>query len=447
MAGGLTEDGLVIETPDEIRTAINTRMQEEFGLSIDLSDGTIEGVVIAIIAERLGELWELAEAVQSSQDPDTATGAALDGLCALTGTQRLEARESTVTLTLTGTNATVVPAGSRASVTGTEDEFETDADATLATLTSWANTTAYVVGDRRTNSSRCYVCTGAGTSAGSGGPTTTSDEITDGTVTWRYMGEGAAAVDADATAVETGPTVATSGSIVNIETPISGWSSVINLLDADLGNDIESNEDLRIRREVELATPGSSPIDALRADLLEVDGVTAVTVFANNTDVTDDDGVPPHAVECLVQGGEDQDIWDALLASVAAGIATYGDEVGTAEDSAGNSHDMAFSRPEELSIYVDVTLIKDPDTYPLDGDDQVKAAIVAYGDSIAAGKDVVASRISAAVFGVTGVLDVTDIDIGTAPSPGAGTTIEVSLRQLALFDTSRITVATSDGTP
>jgi uncharacterized phage protein gp47/JayE len=444
---GLTLTGFTPKTFEEIREDINDRLRTAFGPSIDLSDGSILGQIVAIVSEDLAELWELAETVNASQDPDSATGARLDALCALTGTQRESATASTVTLTLTGTNATVVPVGSQASVTGTEETFETTAEVTLATLTAWANTTAYVVGNRRRNASRSYICIGAGTSAGSGGPTTTADSITDGSVLWRYMGEGNAAGDATAEASETGATVATSGSIITIETPVSGWSSVINLLDADVGSAIESDESLRIRRETELSTSGSSPADAIRADLLDVEDVTAVTIFVNNTDVTDGDGVPPHAIEALVQGGEDQDIWDQLLASVAAGIATYGDEVGTSTDSSGNDYTMAFTRPEELLIYVDVTLIKDPETYPLDGDDQVQAAIVAYGDLQVAGKDVVASRIMAAVFNVTGVLDVTDIDIGTSASPTDATTITVSLRQLAVFDTSRITVVTSDGTP
>lgn len=448
---GLEITGFEPATLEDIRAEINESLKAAFGPSIDVSDGSVLGQLAGIMAERFATLWELAEAVNASQDPDAATGARLDAICALTGTQRLAASASTVTLHLTGTNGTAIPVGSKASVTGTEEEFETIESAVLATATSWVNTTAYTVGQIRTNASRIYIVTTAGTSAGSGGPTTTASAITDGTVVWRYVGEGAAYDTAAAQASETGPTIAVSGAIITIETPVGGWSSVMNLLDADLGSDQETDEALRIRREAELAASGTSTADAIRADLLALPDVTAVTVFVNDTDLTDADGVPPHAVEALVQCPDnadmDQLVWDQLLASVAAGIATYGDESGTSEDDAGNSHTMKFSRPEELTVYVDVTLIKDPDTYPADGDDQVKAAIVAYGDTQACGKDVVASRIAAAVFAVTGVLDVTDIDIGLTASPTLGTTIAVTTRQLAVYDTSRVTVATSDGTP
>lgn len=51
----------------------------------------------------------------------------------------------------------------------------------------WQASTAYAVGDYVTNDSgKLYICTGAGTSAGSGGPTGTGTGITDNTATWNY---------------------------------------------------------------------------------------------------------------------------------------------------------------------------------------------------------------------------------------------------------------------
>ena len=68
---------------------------------------------------------------------------------------------------------------------------------TLANLTinfaddvsAWVAGTAYVVGDIRYNGTptKIYECITAGTSAGSGGPTTEADDITDGTVHWYWQ--------------------------------------------------------------------------------------------------------------------------------------------------------------------------------------------------------------------------------------------------------------------
>lgn len=78
--------------------------------------------------------------------------------------------------------------------------FSQTLTATNAPGTAWANTTAYAVDDIRTNDSgKVYICTTAGTSAGSGGPTGTGSAITDGTVVWKYVRGPAPAVDATST--------------------------------------------------------------------------------------------------------------------------------------------------------------------------------------------------------------------------------------------------------
>lgn len=404
---------------------------------------------IGIIAERWAELWELGEAINSSLDPDAATGASLDSLAALTGTFRDPASKSAVILTLTGTPGTDVLTGSAASTVSTQVQFVTENDAEIALLPSWVASTAYVIGNRVTNSSRAYVCITSGTSAGSGGPTTTSSDITDNTVHWRYIGEGTGAVDVDALASITGPLIAESGDITVIDTPVFGWDSVINLLDADPGSDIETDAELRTKRRLELTSSGDATADAIRADLLQVEGVTFVNVFNNNTDTTDADGVPPHSVEILVQGGDDQDIWDAIGTAVPVGIGTFGGEVGTFTDDEGEDHTVRFSRPTIITAYVDIELTKDPDTYPIDGDDAVKLIVVTRVNPFPGipGLNIVASRISAAVFFIDGVLDVTLVQVGTAPSPSSSATISVGLRELAEYDTSRITVVSVDGTP
>lgn len=447
---GLTTDGLLIKTLNVIREELNQRERDVFGNSIKVDDRAILGQINGIVSELAALVWELAEAVNSSQDPDKASGAALDALCTLTGTFRPPATFSTVTLTLTGTPATVVPAGNTAKTESTSVHFETTADGTITSVPAWLTAHGYVLNDRVTNAGNVYQCIDPGTSASA--PTTTDASIVDGGVIWTYLGTGTGAIDVSAKATETGPLPGFARDISVIETPLAGWNSVINLLDASLGSAVASDEELRQLREAELSGAGNTPIDSLRADLLKLEGVKAVTVFVNNTDATDGDGMPPHSVEALVRPDGtppstfDQMIFDALLANVAAGIATTGSTPGSSTDSQGTSHTMKYSRPTEIPIYVIVNVTKDSD-YPTNGDTLIKDAIVAYGDLQNTGKDAVASSISAQAFTVAGVLDVTAVKIGTAPSPTLSTTIAISLRQLATFDTSNISVVSIDGTP
>lgn len=504
---GLTEDGLVVKTLNIIRDELNTRMRDAFGTSIKLDDRAIFGQLVGIVSEVAALVWEQLEVVNSSQDPDKASGAALDALCTLTGTFRPPATYSTVTLTLTGTPTTVVSAGSIVKTASTDVDFETTGNGTITSLAAWVTATVYNVGDRVTSGGNAYQCTTAGTSASA--PTTEAVAITDGTVVWTFLGNGTGVVDVAARGIETGPLEAAARDLIVIDTQVGGWNSVINLLDASVGRDAASDEELRMLREAKLTGAGNTPVDSIRADLLNVEDVVAVTVFVNNTDTTNADGMPPNSVEALVRGPEipdalfDQSIFDALLANVAAGIQTHGSGVGlvtgTAVDSQGISHTMKFSRPEELQIYVYLGLVKDPDEYPTDGDALVKNAIVNWGDAQATGKNAVPSKIAAEAFDVDGVLGISYIAIstttiatpttwaattaygigntvinagriyrctsgGTSGSTGPSTTgtgiadgtvtwshlgeeIAVSLRQLATYDTSRVTIVTTDGVP
>ena len=74
--------------------------------------------------------------------------------------------------------------------TGTTNFNLADLTITFGTgVSTWVAATAYAVGDIRYNGSpqKLYECITAGTSAGSGGPTTEADDITDGTAHWTWL--------------------------------------------------------------------------------------------------------------------------------------------------------------------------------------------------------------------------------------------------------------------
>lgn len=448
MAYGLTAEGFVTKTYENVVDEIDARLRTALGASVRLDAKSLLGNIRAIFAERIAELWELGEHIYSSQDPGMATGDALRAIGLLTGTIIEAAARSTVDLVLAGTVGTDVPAASVISADSTDVRFRTtNASGAFGALAAWAGTTAYTVGQRRSNSGRSYRCITAGTSAGAGGPTTTAAVITDGTVEWTYLGEGTAVADVVGESVDTGPVVGAARDLINIENPVAGWSSVINLAAAVPGSNVETDEDYRVRREAELAAAGNSPPDAIRSEVLAVDGVTTCRVFYNPTDTTDADGIPPHSVEVLVQGGTNQDIGDVLLDAVAAGIGTHGTTSVVAVDSVGHNHTMKFSRPAAIPIWIIVEVIVDPDEFPADGAAQIKDIIVLRGTDDGVGRDAVSSRIKSWVFGVDGVLDVTRVEIGLSDPPSVETTIVITSRQLATYAVARITVATTNGEP
>ncbi len=383
---GLTDAGFTRKTLEEILAEIEDSERTNISPTINTSSASVIGQVNGILASKLAELWELAEDVYHSQYPDSAAGEALDGVSAITGTVRQGATKSTATLTLGLDATTTVPAGSVASVAGNpEARFVTLADVTSV---------------------------------------------------------GAGNYPAEAEAEEAGPVVANAGTITVIETPVAGWNSVTNAEDAIEGQDEDTDSALRIRREEELQAAGTSPVDALRADLLRVEDVTSVTVFENTNDVENEDGMPGHSFEAVVVGGADQDIGDRIWAAKAAGIESHGTTTVTVEDAEGGDHEVQFTRPTVMDVYLEVDVSIDDDLYPVDGDDQIAQALADFGDEqLAVGEDVIVSRLVAAVFQVEGVVDVVAIRLGFSASPVGTANLTIESRELADLDTGRVEVA------
>jgi len=424
---GLTDTGLVIPAIADIRADFEADLREAFYAALPLGDKTLLGHIIGMLSNALGLLWERLEQVNSSQDPDKATKAALDALAVLTGTFRQPATKSYATLTLCGDDGTTVNAGSIVQSASSLSLWDTRDTKTTALLTAWAPTTLYAIDARVSNSSRCYQCIATGTSAGSGGPITTAADITDGTAHWAYLGEGLAAVDVFADCEVTGPVQGTANDLTAIQTPVAGWSSARNITDAIVGSDESTDEELRLIRKIELAGSGATTRDALRAALQKLANVTSVEVFTNRTDVTNGDGLPPHSFEALVLGGDAQSIVDTIADNQPDGIATYSSSgtFGSHTDSEGNVETIYYTRPTSINVYADVTLEYDA-TYPTDGDTQVATAIALWGQQFIPGQNVTPSAVGAQAFKVSGVTAVPQVlvytDVIGTPAAWASTT-------------------------
>jgi uncharacterized phage protein gp47/JayE len=378
----LDATGLSIATLEEIRAEIDADQRADIDATLDPADEQLLGQLNGIVASRIRETLELQQLVYNARAPGGATFAALDNVCAITGTRRDRATKGTVTLTLTVTEGNTVPAGSVASVDGQAEN-------------RWVTLTDAV-----------------GVLAPSGD------------------------YEVEAEAETAGAIAAPAGTITTIATPTGGWLAVTNALDAEQGTEDEEDPALRLRREEELARVGSSPLDAIRAELLDVADVTYVRLYENVTDTTDGEGLPPHSVEAVVLGGTDDDVALALWQAKAGGIRTHGTTTESITDTLGESRTVKFTRPADVEIYLEVTVVLGAGYA---GDPALKAAVVAAGLArYAPGDDVKASHFYAAALAVTGVTDVAVLVGITAP--GALLSVTVDPRELARFDTSRVTV-------
>lgn len=384
MTFGVTIDGFVTKRLSDVKTEIESALKSVLGNGVNLTAESPLGQIVGILAEREAELWELAEGVYNSQYPDTSFGVPLDNAVALTGLARQPATFSKVlAVALAGDPGTLISAGSILSVAG---------DSTARFLLD--------------------------------------DPVT--------LDGGGAGVG-DFTAESSGPVSAPATSLSVIETPVSGWDTASNPTDANVGKAVETDPELKLRRIQSLRRAGAATVEAIRADVLEVDGVTGCTVLENTDIVTDGDGNPPKSFQAIVSGGDDDAIALAIWETKPAGIQAYGSTVVAVTDSQGFSHDVGFSRPEDLDIYLILDLTTDL-SYPVGGDDLVKDAIIAYNATLSLGDDVIVyPKLISSLNDIPGILDV-GIKIGTAPSPTLDDNITVTPFQVAAFDTSRITV-------
>jgi uncharacterized phage protein gp47/JayE len=383
---GLESTGWVPKTVTEIRDGIASDLRDDLGADVDVSAESVLGQVSAIQATKLAELWELLGAIYAARTPSGASGAALDALCEIApGLPRKAATKGTVRLSVALTDTTVLPAGSRAHVTGDPSNV-------------WV-TTATVTG----------------------------------------VGVGSATYYVDAEALTAGRILAPAGTLGVIATPVTGWTSVTNAADATPGTNAETDAELRVRRAQSLQRTASSPVDAIAVQVGEVSGVTQVTVWENATGATDAEGRPPHSVEVLVLGGTDADVARAVWASKAAGIESYGSTEETFTDARGVSRTASFSRPSSLLMYATVEVDTDPAAY--EGEAAVKAAIVAATASLRAGETVLISDLIVAVRALPGVLDAY-VWVGRLASfvTQARTNYTPSARARCVFDTGRVVV-------
>lgn len=437
---GIDTSGFDRMTQPEILAEIVEDERAEISASLNTASDTVVGQINGITSDNIASAWELAEACYNALNPDAAEGTALDNLCALTGTTRLPATYATASVICVGTAATVVDADKQIELN--DYGWSLDAAATIAAATAWAPATAYVVGDLRMNDtpSKIYRCVTAGTSAGAGGPTGTTDGIADNTAVWNYLAAGTGVVTAAFTADETG--TGPSGNTENeadIVTAVSGWAAAFFASDSTDGTAQELDSALRIRREQLLAEAGNATESAVLADVLAVADVTSAAIFVNDGDTVDADGVPAHGFEVVVLGGDDDEIAQAIWDSKSAGIEAHGDDSGTATDSASNSQTVEFTRPTEVDIYLDYTVTTDSD-FPVDGDTQIKNALTTWGNALGVGQDVVYAELWGVILGIAGVTDVTLLEIGTAPAPAGTVNIAITDRQISAWDSADITV-------
>lgn len=473
---GLSDLGFEIKRLEDIQTDLQQSFERQFG-PIDLQPDAVGGQVVDIISKELTDIWELMELLYNSSYPDTASGVSLDNVVALNSITRQKATKSTGIVQLTGIEATQIPANRILSVQDTKERFFTDTDIVLDRAQSVellvsvlivANSTTYSVIINGTSidytsdsdATEGEIIAGLVSAIdGSAEPVDATDlggtrlvvKTTDYSVVFTSDISVNLQIDGIAnnvgvTSKNFGEILAIANTLTVIETPIAGWASANNQNDIDLGNEIETDTELRQRRSKSLQITGTSTVEAIRSRLLQVPDVTSATVTENDTNVVDGDGRPPHSFEAVVSGGTDDDVANEIWLVKPAGIETHGNTTVSITDSQNISHDINFSRATDVYLHVRVTLTKSTEIpYPADGDTQMINNIVALGETYEIDNDVIVQQFFGPVYAVPGVTNaVIEIATSALPTdpPGAyqTTNLAIGVNQLAVFDSTRVII-------
>lgn len=91
MAFGLTDQGLVVPTTQQIIALLVADMQTDFGPTFALNPISPEGLMVATFADQLANAWAAIEQSYNAFFPDTTTGTSLDNLAGISGLVRLPA--------------------------------------------------------------------------------------------------------------------------------------------------------------------------------------------------------------------------------------------------------------------------------------------------------------------------------------------------------------------
>ncbi|HBX8268023.1 baseplate J/gp47 family protein [Klebsiella pneumoniae] len=377
LSATVTTEGISAPDYQTILSAVTGYFQQIYGSDAYLEPDSKDGQMVALVALAIHDANNTAISVYRSFSPATALGDALTSNVKINGITRRAATNSTVDLLLTGTVGTTITNGS-----------VRDTNSVV-----WNLPATVVIGS-------------------------------DGTVV------------ATATCANSGAVAAVAGSVNGINTPTRGWASVTNPLAATVGVAAETDAELRVRQSQSVALASLTPFDAVDGAIANVEGVTRHKLFENDTETTDANGLPPHSISAIVEGGDATEIANTIRSVKGQGVSTYGTTAVIVTDKYGNPYIIRFSRPVDVPIYVSITL-KALTGYSSEVGDEIKTAVAAYINSLAIGDSVLLSRVySPANLGVVSggnarYYDIMELLIGRSADDVAAANVVVAYDESA----------------
>lgn len=266
------ENGLQTATAPELLSDLETAFKVIYGDDVLLDSSTPDGQWLNILVQKGVDVRGLLMQLYNSFNPNNAQGALLDQRCAINNVFRKAGTFTTVTINIT-----------------------TDRQVTLQGVDENYNSpeaTGYTIQDNEGNR---FVLVN----------TTT---LSTGTTAVLFRAESL------------GNVVVLPNTITTPVTIVLGVLSVNNPTVAnEVGEDEETDADLRARRRQSVAVGSFGYLNGLQGALLQLDGVNDAKVYENYTSSTDENGTPAHCIWVVMDGGSTEDVADTIYGKKCPG--------------------------------------------------------------------------------------------------------------------------------
>jgi uncharacterized phage protein gp47/JayE len=295
----INSTGIEITTlPENLQRIINEIRAIYPDLIID--QDTPEGQIIGIFAKVESDTDENAVLIINQFDPDKAIGVYLDSISKLAGIVRNPATRSEVILTIVANSAKTLPKG-------------------------------FIVQDEN----------------GIDWQLTEDINLIVGTNTAEFE------------CVTLGAINSPIGSISKPSQVYSEIDSYSNISPVIVGEDEESDEDFRYRRQNSTYNPSYTIVGGIESAIADIASVTIARVYENDQDVTDSNEIPPHSMWAIVDGGDNMEIAEVIARRKTVGAGMKGSvEVYYHDINRPNPQNILikFDRPTIVPLYVKVTV-------------------------------------------------------------------------------------------
>lgn len=309
MSEGVTSNGLSLKSYNELLSEFQTAMNNIYakdGNLINFDSSTPDGQLTNIVAQMGSDIRDFATSIYNSFNPDNCQGAVQDSRYAINYLTRKKG-----TFTIQNIDVTF---DRTVTLTGLDGEADNPQAVGGFIISDGSNEGVWYLLD--------------------------SDTYTAGTHSIPFRSKNYGLYQ---------PAI---GTITTMVTIVPGVTHVINsVAPTTLGEEQETDAEFKIRRSRSTVRPGQNNIDALYAEIMNMDTVTDCMTWVNNTDTTDATGTPPYTVWIIVEGGTNSDIGAAIY-QYSCGMATRGEISVNNYSIAGQLFETNFDRAVPVPLYI-----------------------------------------------------------------------------------------------